>query len=307
MQWIKSLDYFFILRPIVFFPGWTTALAAYAVSGAAQAPALFPDHPLSLVLLSTGMLMGCGFIVNQLADTESDRINKKLFLLSEGFISRRNARIEAILMAAGGLAITYYTSSTLFLIVISGLVLIPAYSIPPFRLKDHAFRSLLANATMGGLAFIYGWFIRGPVSSSAVYALIPYLCYNTAMYLLTTIPDVEGDRKTNKHTLAVKYGVPATLRIALGLISLSLIDAVWLRDWIIAVPSAVALPLIFIAYQKNTIPRSITALKYSLFVFALTVSYFFPWYLLIIALFFIITKFYYRKRFNLDYPNFKGQ
>ena len=47
---------------------------------------------------SFAMVMGSTFILNQLADKKSDKINSKLFLISNNHISKKNATLEVIVL-----------------------------------------------------------------------------------------------------------------------------------------------------------------------------------------------------------------
>ena len=73
-------------------------------------------------------------------------------------------------------------------------------------MKDKPWGSLLANALMGWLAFAIGWSAINKLQFAIVTDSIPYLFFNTSLYLFTTLPDIKGDRLSGKRTLAVIYG-----------------------------------------------------------------------------------------------------
>jgi 4-hydroxybenzoate polyprenyltransferase len=93
--WLSRLDYIFILRPMLFFPGWSTMLAGYFIGTKRQwfPPFEQPANLTEIVLLISGLalLMGSTFILNQLNDIESDRRNRKLFIISDGSVTEKTA------------------------------------------------------------------------------------------------------------------------------------------------------------------------------------------------------------------------
>ena len=106
MQKSKSIfDYFFVLRPTLFFPVWTFALAGVWAQdrfNESVVPILYSvvhsDFTYVLYLACLTLLMGGTFLLNQLEDIETDRLNHKLFLIADGEISERNAIIETVLI-----------------------------------------------------------------------------------------------------------------------------------------------------------------------------------------------------------------
>lgn len=309
---IRLLDYFFILRPILFFPGWTTTLAGYlcATGGgypwtvwSAKAPAA-----LYLVGIASAMLMGAGFVVNQWYDTDSDRLNNKLFFLAQGFVPKRAAMTEAILLTLGALIVASRVSVLMFVVfVVAALLFTAVYNMKPLVLKDRVFGSFAANAMMGFLAFAYGWFVAADSWSGLLTNGVPYLFFNTSLYFLTTIPDASGDRDTRKQTICVVYGIPTTIRWGLAFEMAALISGVVLSDPVILIPTLVVLPLFLILLFRPERPLVIRTIKLGLFFFAISVAAYFPAFVILIVFFFFFTRWYYRRRFHITYPNFGGE
>lgn len=308
---LKLADYFFVLRPILFFPAWTVILIGFLKNTGADlvwpVPCIYWDAGLALVCLSTAMLMGSGLIVNQLQDTQTDRLNKKLFLISEGLVSRRIVVGESVLLCVAAFFISYLVSPLLTVLFLASLMFfIIGYNYRPFHLKDRPWGSLVANGLMGVFVFAFGWILQ-PLS---VFDLIrdasPYFFYNTGLYLLTTIPDIEGDRNAGKNTLAVRYGIPFTVSLAALLHGISVITAFLLGDRILLLPAIILSGLYSVLIIRKNSAMVLRTIKLGLFLLALMAGIFFPLYFAVIVLFFILTRWYYKKRFGIVYPSFKG-
>jgi 4-hydroxybenzoate polyprenyltransferase len=309
MRLLKLLDYFFILRPILFFPGWTTTLAGCLAARALTLDLTGPPHwNIVGVCVSSAMLMGAGFLANQMQDTESDRVNQKLFFLSHDFVKRRLVIFETVFLSIASLALAAMISLRIFAIHIPALLLITLlYNFKPFNLKDKPFGSLFANACMGLFALAFGYFLTENSLELFIRKAWPYLFFNTALYFLTTVPDAGGDAHAQKKTAAVVYGIPAAIYAALIFELAALGFGIWADDLIILLPTVFSLPFFIGMAIKKSVSSVILTIKFGLLFFSLTVGIFFPVYLLLIIFFFFATRYYYRKRFQVNYPSLKGE
>ena len=114
--------------------------------------------PLGRTFLFATFLMGAIYILNQLRDMESDRLNRKLFLLPEGWVQPGNAWTEAVILFLLACFGGFRISPLLGLAFLVALILGAAYSLPPPSLKDRPWGALLANMLGHGLlAFSFGW------------------------------------------------------------------------------------------------------------------------------------------------------
>ncbi len=310
MNMTRLLDYFFVLRPILFFAGWTTTLAGYLAASQSYDPFDGPVTSGSLIgiMISSAMVMGAGFIVNQIKDKDTDQINKKLFYLSDGVLPYRLVVLEAWVLAMGSLAIAAWISMGMLIIHLLSLIWITAiYNLRPFELKNKPFGSLFANMGMGVFAFLYGWYLT-PLSWQDFFtSVVPYALFNTCLCILTTIPDFEGDRQASKRTLCVVYGIPATVGLAFTLWVAAFLSAAYNMDWIILIPCILSVPLMLKLVIKRNAAAAILSIKFTGLFFSLVVGIFFPWYIIMIILFFFGTRWYYRNRFGMIYPNFKSE
>jgi 4-hydroxybenzoate polyprenyltransferase len=312
MNLIRYLDYFFVLRPILFFPGWSTTLAGNLVAHQRMNPidsVTGPvDLPLVLICLTSAMVMGGGFLVNQVRDADTDRLNNKLFFLSQGFVTRKTAYAEAAVLFTLALVLTWPVSREVFLIYLPAIALFTVvYNIPPLALKDRVFGSVAANALMGLSAFAYGWFLADTRVDGFLAASLPYVLFNTGLYFLTTIPDAHGDQNTRKHTVCVAYGARTTTYCAAACHACALAAAVFNRDPLILVPTVLAVPFYVRTLIKPETRFAILTIKFGLLFFAAAVGLYHPGFLIAVAFFFFATRWYYRRRFQLTYPSFEGR
>lgn len=295
----KILDYFFLLRPTLFFPLWTVVLAGRFNSPSAE--------PLGLVFILFGMLLGASYVLNQLADIEGDRDNNKLFLLADEYISRNSALILVICLSAAGvycfftLNVAFGLLSILFLLVTGYF-----YNFAPFRFKDNPYFGPLVTVFGGAFAFLFG--ALPEFSPAVLVKTAPYLCAYSAVALLTTIPDREGDEKSGKRTFTIAHGQRLTIWISVMFCLISTISASFTKDPLIFWPSLLSLPVfIYSALNPDEVKYVLLSIKFSIFSLSLAAGLVFPWYFVLIGGYYFFARWYYRQRFHVDYPSFKLQ
>jgi 4-hydroxybenzoate polyprenyltransferase len=300
------------LRPILFFPGWSTMLAGFFIAyrNTLVRPFLEINAQdfrliLFLMILFAAAMGGC-FLLNQLQDIESDRRNKKLFIIAEGHINRRAAVIEIIVLIILSLSLAFYVSADVGLlaaifILITGYV----YNFKPFRLKNRPWGSLFANGLMGWLAFSIGWASRQPMGVRLIFDSLPYLFFNTALYLFTTLPDREGDMQSGKRTLAVAYGIKFIVYTAFLLYLGSMVCGFIVYDKLALFFILLSLPFFLLTLKEQNTESTMRATKFAILFFALAVCLKWPYYFIFMITTFFITRWYFKMRFTFDYPNFR--
>ncbi len=303
----NPFDYLFILRPLILIPCWNFLLIGTYL--AQQKRGFTPDILLGLVIYTA--LMGGVYILNQITDRETDRINKKLFLLSEGYVPVRYAYIEMVLLwiVAILLALKF---SYLFLIFIGiSLLLGVFYSLPPVKLKGKPLLDTLSNGFgYGVINFAVGWLLVRSFDMAMFIKFIPYFLSISAVFINTTIVDIEGDRKAGEKTTAIFLGKQVSLVCSTVLMAAAILTAYMMKDLVCLIPAVLSFPLFVYgavySLLKNEQNRKLTIASFRLpgLLFTLVTVYLFPLYSIVLLVVFLGMRLYYKKRFRINYPTF---
>ncbi|MFQ5822441.1 MAG: UbiA family prenyltransferase [bacterium] len=313
-RFLKPFDYIFVLRPTLFFPVWTVFLAGFFVQQKFSVAAIntttndvsttYQDRDFLIVGLFLTLLMGAVFILNQIRDRFTDHQNQKLFLIANGYLTPKAAFIEALILIAAAVICAFLFSNIMgFLFLIILIVTGIFYSFEPFSWKDKPILGLFTNILGAVLIFGGGWIIDGSVSQKLLLHALPYACAVAAVYLFTTLPDLQGDASSEKVTFGVKYGFKATVYLGLFFEILALFSSFRLNDEIIFYPAFFSLPFFVWAVVKLKINDVIRVIKYSILFLSLTICIKFHFYFFILVGVYLISKIYYKLRFGIDYPN----
>ena len=304
---VRFLDYFFVLRPTLFFPVWTVFLANYHANLVFETRVSDPgvlNNPLLTGFLTT-MLMGSAFILNQLADIVSDRENDKLFIVARGHISRSSAISEATILLSLAILMAFYIDYKLGLIfmvtyVITGIF----YNFKPFAWKNKPVLGVFANF-LGGLSVsAMGWIAAGAMTWKFAFYALPYAFGLVSVYFLTTLADIKGDRVADKYTFAVKYGFRKSILYAFIFEMIAISCALGTHDRVIMVSAIAAFPFYVLTFITGKLNHALLTIKLSVLITTLAVCYIYPWYLVLIFITYYLSKWYYKTRFNIQYPRF---
>lgn len=278
------------------------------------------------VIIFFSILVGSFYIFNQLNDVESDRVNNKLFILSQNIISVKSAKITSFTMYSSAMIFSFvlsiYTNSISFFVVfclatVSGI----GYNLPPFLLKNRPIAGLILNSLGHGMfTYLAGWVAFSyTLSLTAVLWSLALTFGNAAIYLLTTVVDFEGDKKMDKKTFVVMFGREKTLFSAFVLIFLSVVTSLIPCLYIGFEPlailplfvSSLATLLFFVPllnFKASFCNKKVfRAFKWGVFFVTASVFVFYPLYAAVVGAVFFFTKYYYKKRFNKNYPTFKPE
>jgi len=296
---LKYLDYIFVLRPVLMVPVWTILLLGHH-QGSRYGSS---NRSLFWLFIFSTIIIGGVYLLNQIYDLETDRKNKKLFFLAEVHISQKTAWIYTALLYFLSVVPSYFLSLTIGIIFTLGFILSFLYSAPPFCLKNKTYGGLLANViSHGTLVFLAGFFARTSFSLRAILFSLPYVLAVGAVYINTTLPDIEGDKMAGKMTFGVRYGILKSTLISTLLVILSIVFALIFLDLPFLFSAILSLPFYLFALVTKEVGKSVLATKSSILFLSLAAGYFYPWYFVILILGFLATRLYYSKRFNLEYP-----
>jgi 4-hydroxybenzoate polyprenyltransferase len=308
---LKPFDYFFILKPVMFFPVWTIFLSGYYVQNKAAAVESMPGDT---TFLWTGLLLtlltGGLVALNQVMDRRALSKDANLLLIADGFLTPKAAFTEAVILLViallGGFLISIETGLTFMILLIFAGYL---FNFTPFSWKDEPILNVLTYGLASFLIYAAGWLCHGVISSALFLHAVPYVLIAMAVYLLTTTPTTKPAEGDVKVTFAVKYGTAATIYISLLFEVMSLVIAFILYDEIVFYPALFSLPFFIWAGLKTTPHEVVRAVKYCLLLLTLTVcvkwilTYANTNYFIVLLVIYFFSKFYYRFRFGINYPN----
>jgi len=310
---VKLFDYFFVLRPTLFFPVWTVYAAGYlafykfSAAGVNRVVPTLDATALSLLGILT-LLMGSGYILNQLCDIETDRRNHKLFLIADRHISPFAAWAEMIVLGAFAVTVSFFYGK-LISALLSAIFLLTGifYNVAPFAWKGRPLLGLFSNALGAQLIFMAGWWSQKIEWRLPLEHALPYMFAVAAVYLYTTLLDLEGDAGTEKKTFGVYYGFSATAIVGCGLELSALVSAWGLKDLVIFYPALIAAPFFILAAIKQRLANVSRAIKLPIVFLALAVCLKIWTYFFLLGFVFYFSRWYYRRRFGLTYPNFAAK
>jgi 1,4-dihydroxy-2-naphthoate octaprenyltransferase len=166
---------------------------------------------------------------------------------------------------------------------------------------------LIANALGALLIFTAGWWSQGIEWQLPLQHALPYMFAVSAVYLYTTLLDLDGDRESEKMTFGVRYGFAATSIVGCMLELGALAAAWWLEDFIIFYPALIAAPFFIWAAVKQRLAEVSRAIKLPIVILALAICLKIWQYFFLLGVVFYFSRWYYRRRFGLNYPNFAAK
>ncbi len=297
---VKVFDFIFLGRPLLLIPVWTIYLHFQAACRPADSNAGSIVHHLAS-LAAVSLIFAGTYIVNQIFDIASDRINDKLYLLPRGIIAVPAAWIAYAVLTVCGLVVAIFVSEHLLVISLLIVSLGLFYSLPRVRLKDRAIAGLLANA------IAYGVLVPAAASPEAVveskgWTVVPYFLAIAVGYILTTIPDFEGDTQSGKRTVAVVLHPKGALYLALALNVATLAVSILTGNTELAMVAGVTLGMLIALTIWFRRPLLLLACKLPILFLTLAAMWHFPAYGILLVLTIVLTRLYYKYRFGIVYP-----
>ncbi|MBN1155450.1 UbiA family prenyltransferase [candidate division KSB1 bacterium] len=251
------------------------------------------------------LLLGSSFILNQLADIETDRVNDKLFIIARGHISRKTAIVEAIILLSIAVVFAFFVNYLLgWMFIVTYIITGIFYNFKPFAWKNKPILGVIANFLGGVSVASTGWVAAGSTTCRFLLYSLPYAFGLVAVYFLTTLADIKGDDAARKLTFGVRYGFRTSIRWALIFEMLAMGFALWTGDYIILIPTCMAFPLFVMIVLTENLNLALLTVKLSVLFTTLAVCMVYPYYLLVIIVLYYFSKWYYKRRFNIQYPRF---
>ena len=290
---MRVLDFCFALRPLVLIPAWSFFLIGRGTSATEPFPWL-------RLVVFTSVMAGV-HLVNQVVDAESDRINGKGFFLQRGVFARRDYIVAAVLAIGAALGVALARRDAPGLVAVAAALGL-AYSLPPLRLTARPGLDVIANAIgYGTIAPMLGGAPRPSLATGASTLVFATTLAVAAVFLHTTLLDLEGDRRTGKRTTGVVLGATVTRSLAflaaLGAAVCSTGQGPTLR---IATALLSVASLATILLPARVTSRAIVVGATALFAIVAATAW--PPFLLWIFALAIATRVYYARRFALRYP-----
>ena len=298
---MKAADFIFFGRPMLLLPVWTVYLHFISQLNHYGRFHNFPTATDGWLLLSLTLAFMGTYVINQIFDIESDRVNNKLFFLPQKIISIRSAWGYYSLLSAFGIAAAFFVSLESAVIAGAIVLLGVLYSIPGVRLKDRPIGGLLANAVAYGFLVPA---IAGPpvVSGHAGLMTAPYFLAIACGYILTTIPDRIGDGASGKMTVAVILGEKSVRWLALLTAGATGAVSFTVRNWDMLAVAAITAFLVLGLFVKKDDRFLLFTCKFPILLLTILAGLFFPVYLAFLLLTWLLTRAYYKHRFGIVYP-----
>ena len=305
MSRFNPFDYFFILRPLILIPAWNFLLiGSYLASRQGR---FTVDIILGMIVYTC--VMGGVYILNQIMDIETDRLNKKLFLLSGGYVTTKTAYIEMVILWSIAVLVSMKFGGVFLIFILVSIVMGVMYSLPPVKLKGKPVFDTLANGIGYGMVnFAIGWLLVREFNWHIFLRFLPYFLSISAVFINTTVVDIEGDRKANEITTGVFLGPLLSFVVSTIIMTTAIISAYVQRDYICLIPAALSFPLfVYCAGYtmiKDRVDRRATIASFRLpgLIFTIITAVLYPVYFFILGVVLIGLRVYYKRRFGITYP-----
>ncbi len=300
---MRLINYFFAARPLLHLPVWSVYLVSlkyhYQLSGGSVTLENI------VIPLSVSMLAAGAYYLNQVYDIRSDMLNKKLGFIKKDLVSVKGLVGGFLVLSILALLVASFMSFFILFIFSQLFVLGYLYSAPPFRLKDRPVAGFFANA------YAYGFLVPLAVMPELTIHNAGLLGWDNpvyfflavgAVYLLTTIPDKEGDYLTGKRTLAVLVSTTLVKFLAMGMLLLAAFVAYRSHYEILLWIAMISVIPIFLSVMYPEKSLELFTAKLPILLLTLLAGWYYPYYVVFVVVLILLNRLYYKKKFGLSYP-----
>jgi 4-hydroxybenzoate polyprenyltransferase len=311
-------DSLFLFRPTLMVPVWTVFMFG-SITGVAQKPFstfIGGDYHFWVMFALFTAVVGYIYIFNQIKDIDGDRENGKLFILPEGHLSILYATVLGYLSLIIALIGAYILLDLVsFIIILLAAIMGYLYNFDPISLKDRPWGGMWANwFGHGVLTYFAGWYVvnYGATGSQLIEGALFSLSAgfaNGAVYLTSTVADAKGDKEVGKITFAVAFGGKKTAFVASIMVTISLFAAFLIthQTWVMVTAALMSTILFWHHYLNFDESKTFQTFRYPVLFLSVVTSIYMPIYAVLVIAVVLISKIYYKVRFNLDYPSFKSE
>ncbi len=158
-----------------------------------------------------------GAIVNDIFDTDVDRVNMPYRPIMQGRVTLKEASIVSAILHILSLTIAYITDIKLFGFTVLFLLLSLGYSMPPIYFVRRGALAQISLALITSVIPIYAGasIAAGTIElpTSVILQILTFSALFAFIFLLKDFKDLEGDSKGNKRTVALIMGPELTKKI----------------------------------------------------------------------------------------------
>ncbi|MEM4704543.1 MAG: geranylgeranylglycerol-phosphate geranylgeranyltransferase [Candidatus Bathyarchaeia archaeon] len=198
----KLAAYLHLMRPINCTLMGLAVIIGAALSGTPNLNQLWQNLVLGFV--TAFALTAASMAINDYCDREIDAVNEPHRPIPSGKIKPKEALAFALALTAVGFVSAFLTNLLCFLTSIAAWLLFTAYAV--FGKRSGLFGNFLVSACVA-TPFIYGNLtVASEISMNMRLLATMAFLSNTGREITKGIADVQGDKKENVKTLAVRYG-----------------------------------------------------------------------------------------------------
>lgn len=299
------IDYIFLLRPTIQVALWTFYFVGVYLGYKEDADIKFFNFVFNFkiyyILFAYSLLMGGVYILNQITDIETDRMNKKLFILPEGVISVKNAYKTFIIVVLAGFLMIFFNfriQKIILNLFIISFIMGYLYSAKPFYFKSRPFLDLFSNVIGYALVASLIGYLSVKNSFPRLVIFLPYIFSMAAIFINTTILDYEGDKKVGLKTTGIFLGIKTSLFVSTFFMILGLISGFFNKDVLAMLTTSYSTFFFMISLVLKKEKYVKWSVMYTSPFVSLVLGLIFPYFLLLCVFTLFISLLYYKKRFN---------